>query len=164
MKWRHLGLAVLVLVVAAVTSWPALYLPQLEDQRRGVVEGLLERVIGRSVVVSGPIDIQPGLATTVTIADASLGEGGPDDWQGTLTLRRLSLTFDVLRALVGPFQVRRARGRWPRDRGVRRHPRHGRQPLAPEPDHQPWPGDERRRTGEIALTDLSFERRNDPDG
>ncbi|MEZ5862397.1 MAG: hypothetical protein R3D28_26075, partial [Geminicoccaceae bacterium] len=166
MKWRHLGLAVLVLVVAAVAVMAGLlYLPQLEDQRRGVVEGLLERVIGRSVVVSGPIDIQPGLATTVTIADASLGEGGPDDWQGTLTLRRLSLTFDVLRALVGPFQVRRLEGDGLEIVVSGGTPATEDSPLRLSPIISPLARVMNAgRTGEIALTDLSFERRNDPDG
>jgi uncharacterized protein involved in outer membrane biogenesis len=166
MKWRHLGLAVLVLLVAAVAVMAGLlYLPQLEEQRRGVVEGLLERVIGRSVVVSGPIDIRPGHVSTVTIADASLGEGGPDGWQGTLTLKRLSITFDVLRAILGPFRVQRLEGDGleivvsggtpaAEDSPLRLSPIIG--PLARLMNAG--------RTGEIALTDLSFERRDDPDG
>lgn len=166
MKWRHLGLAVLVLVVAAVAVIAGLlYLPQFEDQRRSVVEGLLERVIGRSVVVTGPIDIQPGPVTTVAITDASLGEGGPDDWQGTLTLRRLSISFDVMRAILGPFQVQRLEGDGlsivvsggtpaAEDSPLRLSPIIG--PLARVMNAG--------RTGEIDLTDLSFERRDDPDG
>lgn len=166
MKLRHLGLALLVLVVAVVAALAGLvYLPQLESQRRTVIEGLLERVIGRPVEISGAIDFRPGVVSTVAIADARLGEGGPDSWRGTMTLRQGSVTFDTLHAFFGPFRMQRLEADGlaivvsggtaaAEDSPLRLSPIVG--PLARLMNAG--------RTGEIALTDLSFERRDDPDG
>ncbi len=166
MKLRHLGLALLVVVVATVVVIAGLvYLPQLEDQRHTVVEGLLERAIGRSVEISGPVDIRPGPVTTITIADAALGEGTPDQWQGTMTLRRGSIAFDPLRALVGPFQMQGLEAD-----GLAIVMSGGSSSTEETPFRlSPVVGPLARlmnagRTGAISLTDVSFERRDDPDG
>jgi hypothetical protein len=99
-----LGLVVLAALLAA--SFAAfISLPQLDTQRRAVLANFLGRLNDRPVEISGPVDVSVSSLTTVTISDIAVGERGASTTAHALHIREAVLSFPPAKLLQGKLEI-----------------------------------------------------------
>ncbi len=97
---------VAILVGASVTVYAVLTSLDFDDLR-GVIEAQAKAATGRSLGISGPMDLEVSLSPTLTIENVTFGNAEWGTWPELFSARRLEVEVELLPLLSGVILVRR---------------------------------------------------------
>ncbi|MHA1567363.1 MAG: AsmA family protein, partial [Alphaproteobacteria bacterium] len=101
--FKILAILIIAVVVAAVA---AVILVDPNDHKDWIADKARD-AIGRELVIGGDIDLDLGLATSISLSDVTLSNADWGSGPQMIKLKRLEMEIGVLPAIGGTIQVNR---------------------------------------------------------